>query len=739
MQRYLSDFHKKTIQERMQILQLLYPQINGSYTEGMDLKTADLMIENCIGKMNLPVGLGLNFLVNSKEYIVPMSTEEPSIIAAASAAAKFIKEHGGFTSSCTAPIMLGQIHILDIDPISFNQGIQEQKHFLIKQANTLYCPRMVSRGGGITDIKFQKLSQNTGVVDITVNVGEAMGANIVNTICEGLAQDIIAIFPCRVGLKILSNFCTERRVKTEFKIPIEKLKYKGVSGENIAKGFIESYDFARKSVYRACTHNKGILNGMQAVGVATGQDTRAIEAAAHTWASKSGTYQPLNEYKLEDSYLVGSMEIPMAVGTKGGALRTNPSYASSAYILGHPSSSELSMLIASIGLACNFAAIRAMVSEGIQKGHMGLHAKNIAIAAGVPNEIVQEVVEYMKQRGNISQQTALDYLAAHRLHAISRKRYKNTAFLNTFYANFPDSSPPLKLSIAFHCPKIHGIHIVIDKTPQNDAWKIHKVLFSRSSYTWVTSFLFMLNQVRFHPRLPRTNKELQIKMKLICIWINEISISIIGAWGSENSEKAFEAILDGNPTGLEKIVTGCPEYVEYGVYLELELWHILNYHLDAFVTAALPCSETLANRIRDEVRKVVFGNAKASKEKFTGFDELLRYRKKQMCASLMYLCDCLGEAKIDNELINELVQVGEVIETLSTARRDFSKVIKGEKMKPNLYLFWGDVYGSNPAKYFEYFNELVRNQSREFSPTQNSLIKKAESLLNVYYNIAPKL
>jgi degradative hydroxymethylglutaryl-CoA reductase len=206
MQRYLSDFHKKTIQERMQILQLLYPQMNGSYNEGMDLKTADLMIENCIGKMSLPVGLGLNFLINSKEYIIPMSTEEPSIVAAASAAAKFIKEHGGFKASCTAPLMLGQIQVLDIDCLTFNENLQEQKLFLIKQANTLYCQRMVARGGGVTDITFQSLSSTSGVVEIKVNVGEAMGANIVNTICEGLAGDFVKMFPCRIGLKILSNF-----------------------------------------------------------------------------------------------------------------------------------------------------------------------------------------------------------------------------------------------------------------------------------------------------------------------------------------------------------------------------------------------------------------------------------------------------------------------------------------------------------------------------------------------------
>jgi degradative hydroxymethylglutaryl-CoA reductase len=739
MSNYFSDFFKKTIKERMQILEMLYPQLNGAFIDGMNLKTADLMIENCIGTIKLPVGLGLHFKINSKDYIIPMSTEEPSIIAAASNAAKLIKEAGGFQGFSSAPVMRGQIQVLDINTEQAKHAIDSNKQALIIQANTFYCPRMVSRGGGVLDINLSPLTPTSAVIEISVNVGEAMGANIVNSICEGLANDIKELLNCRIGLKILSNFCTERTVKVSFKVPIHKLAYKNVPGDLIARGFMESYEFARLSVYRACTHNKGILNGIQAVGLATGQDTRALEAAAHTWACRSGKYQPMNEYMIENGCLVGRIELPMAVGTKGGALESNPGYKASSYILGTPSSSELSQIIASVGLACNFSAIRAMVTEGIQKGHMGLHAKNIAVAVGVPSEIVNEVVEYMKQCGNISQQTALDYLSAHKLHTISRKHPKTTFSLNTFNVNLSDTSPPLKLNVAFHCPNMHGIHIYIDKASDSYRDNIQKILFNRHNYAWITVFLSMLNQVKYNPELPRTNTELQIKLKLICIWVNEISISLISTWGIDNTRNAIGAIIDGNEILLKKLVTGCQEYVEYGVHLELELWHILNFHLDAFISESMPSSALLAQTIRNELQSVLESNLKAASIGTIAFDEQLKYRKKFMCGTLMYLCDCIGEAKINNALIQELLDLGDVIEIISTARRDFTKFNKGEVSHPNIYLTWTQQRSTSFYDYFVYIKQIVAIKSKNFKIPQIDLIRKVEDLLDVYYNISPKL
>ena len=410
MSRMLSDFHRKSIEERIEVVKSLYPSANGAYTEGIDLKAADNMVENCIGRIFLPLGLGLDFLINSKEYVVPLSTEEPSIIAAASVAAKLIKNNGGFASSFTAPILQGQIQILDIDYEKFNKQFRKYKTFFIDKANSEYCSRMFGRGGGVVNLKLEKLTEKSGFIDIHVNVGEAMGANVVNFVCEKLGEDIEKMFRCRIGLKILTNYCSERRVKAAYRIPIEKLAYKGVSGEHIARGFIESYEFALLNVHRATTHNKGIMNGIQAAGIATGQDIRSLEAAAHAWPSRDGRYKPLNSYKVDNGFLIGEIDIPIAVGTIGGSLKSNPAYQASLSILGNPSSSELCQIIVCVGLACNFSAIRAMITEGISRGHMQLHAKNIAIAAGVPTQLVSEAVEYMKKKGNFSNQTALDYL-----------------------------------------------------------------------------------------------------------------------------------------------------------------------------------------------------------------------------------------------------------------------------------------------------------------------------------------
>ena len=739
MLRHLTDFHKKPIQERIDILRSMYPNVNGAYIEGIDLKTADLLVENCVGKLSLPVGLGLYFKMNSRDYIIPMATEEPSIIAAASTAAKLIKDHGGFSASSTQPIMLGQIQVLGLTAAAASSLISSSKASLIARANRLYCPRLVARGGGVNDITFSELSTDSGVVEISVNVAEAMGANIINNICEELAPDIQNLLQCRIGLKILSTYCTERRASAWFKIPISALEYKKIPGRVIAQGFMESYFFARASVYRACTHNKGILNGMQAVGTATGQDTRAIEAAAHTWACRSGKYLPLNEYSIEDECLVGRIDFPIAVGTKGGALQSNPAYQASAYILGNPSTAELAQIIACVGLACNFAAIRAMISEGIQKGHMGLHAKNIAIAAGIPSELVNEVVDYMKQRKSITQQVALDYLAAHNLHATSRKHAVFTEVVNTFYVSLADTNPPLKLSIAFHCPKLHSVHIAIEKEGDHHSNGISKVLFSRHSYSWITAFLLMLEQVKFHPKLPRNNEELQVKIKLICIWINEISVNLIKLWGPENTEKAIEAIISNDRVLLSKLTQGCEDFIEYGVFLELELWHILNYYLEGSVSKALRFSDVLIRAIRAEVKSVLKGNLQSFLRKNSGFEDLLNHRKKIMSATLMYLCDCIGEAQIDEGLIKDMMEVGDVLEILSSATRDFNKVAKGEVDLPNLYLAYASKADKDPAAYFSHVKLIIDGKSKNFNSDQKQLIDTAERLLHRYYNISPKL
>lgn len=736
---YLQDFHKMTIQERIEVLRSLHPELNGSYTEGLDIKTADLMIENCVGKISLPVGLGLYFQVNSKEYIVPMSTEEPSVVAAASAAAKLIKKSGGFKTHSTAPIMTGQIQVLDIDQVAFTSLIQSNANTLIKKANTLYCPRMVERGGGVISIKYFQLTESSGVVEIEVNVGEAMGANIVNSICEGLSVDIQNLSQCRLGLRILSNYCGERRAVSEFKIAFKDLTYKGIPGEELAKRFIESYEFAMLSVNRACTHNKGILNGIIAVCLATGQDTRAIEAAAHSWASRSGRYQPLNSYSIENQHLVGKIEFPIAIGTKGGALRTNPSYQGSLYLLGNPSSSELGQIIASVGLASNFAAIRAMVSEGISKGHMALHAKNIALAAGVPSAIVSEVVEYMKKRGEISQQAATDYLNAHHIHKISRKSFNPTGPLNTFHINLSEASPPISFTIAFNSPRIQGVHIDLDKKSENSQKNIQKKLFGRKSYSWLYSFLKMISEIKFEPLNPRNNKELQVKVKLYNIWINEISIHLIDSWGAANVEQAFQAIFSCDRKALEGLMKDAEDYIEFGVFLVFELYHVLNFNLETFESSPIQNSRVLADEIRKELKAVIEGNIKASITPGLEYPELVNYRKKQMSASLMLLCDCLGEDMVDERLLKELLAVGDTLEIICTVKRDFEKYQKGETGHPNLYKAWEEQRFVKDLDYFEYFGEVIKEKMKRLPGKQRSLAQKAMKLIDGYYNKYPKL
>lgn len=736
---YIQDFHKMTVQERMEVLKSLHPELNGSYTEGLDLKTADLMIENCVGKISLPVGLGLHFLINSKEYMIPMSTEEPSVIAGASAAAKIIKKFGGFRAWSTAPVMTGQIQILDVDPKVFHGVILEHEKNLIKCANTKYCPRMVERGGGVLTIKFFELNQRSGVVEIDVNVGEAMGANIVNSICEGLANDLTSLSECRIGLKILSNYCPARRSISEFKIPLQELSYKGVPGEDIAKRFLESLQFAQLSVNRACTHNKGILNGVISVSLATGQDTRAIEAAAHSWAAHSGRYQPLNSYRIENGYLIGKIELPIAIGTKGGALRTNAAYQGSLYLLGNPSSSELGQIIASVGLASNFAAIRAMVSEGIQKGHMGLHAKNIALAAGVPNSIVSEVVEYMKQRGEISQQAALDYMSAHHIHQISRKKINQIGPLNTFHINLSESKPAISLTIAFQCPTIHGVHVDVEKSKEKNQNNIQKKLFGRKSYSWMFGFLRMVDEIKFEPENPRTNKDLQMKVKLYCIWINEISIHLINLWGANQVSKVFSFIFNKERKALEKTLGEVDDFIEFGVFLAYELYHVLNFNLESFESSPVENSATLANLIRKEIQLVVESNIKASLTPENNWEELFWYRKKQMSAALMLFCDCLGGDTVNETLLSELSQAGEVLEIISTVRRDFEKFHKGENAHPNLFRSWNMQKPDNKLDYFQYYEQIIKEKTDKLPKVQKSLVSKATKLLGSYYNQYPKI
>jgi degradative hydroxymethylglutaryl-CoA reductase len=416
-----SGFHRKTLLERRGTLAERFPHVDAPRLDGSDLpqEVADVMIENCVGSLAVPLGLGLHMQVNGQDYAVPMAVEEPSIIAAVSVASKLVRSHGGFDAASTANLMIAQVQLLDIAETDVARAtLEANREELISGANA-FCPRMVARGGGCRDIQVRVLEPLVGVdespmlvVHLVIDVCEAMGANVVNTVAEGLAPRLAELVSGRAGLRILSNLSVERRSRAAFRLPVEALAWKGFDGTQVAQRLLEAYRFAERDPYRATTHNKGIMNGIDAVALATGQDWRAIEAGAHAWAAREGRYRSLTRYWLEGSNFCGELELPMALGTKGGALQSHPTYRYTHALLGDPGVGELAQIMVAVGLAQNFAAMRALATEGISAGHMALHARNLAMAAGVPSERVAEAVAYMRARGKINREGAREYLAS---------------------------------------------------------------------------------------------------------------------------------------------------------------------------------------------------------------------------------------------------------------------------------------------------------------------------------------
>lgn len=374
----------------------------------LPVSRADKMIENVIGVMGLPMGLGLNFQVNQKDYLVPLVVEEPSIVAALSSAAKLFRESGGIEASSDESLLIGQIQVVSPpDADEAKTQILFHKQELIDKLNDLH-PNMVERGGGVRDIEVRVFEQTDDnplmlIVHILVDTCDAMGANIINTMCEEIAADIEAISEGRVFLRILSNLTDRSIVKAKVTIPVEKLEGKGFPGEEVRDGIILASQFAEIDPYRAATHNKGIMNGIDPVAIATGNDWRAIEAAAHAYAARNGRYSSLTRWSAnEEGDLVGMIEIPLKVGTIGGSLQANDTTMISYRLLGVDSAKELAELMAAVGLAQNFSAIKALSTEGIQKGHMSLHARSVAVTAGAPKEIFETVVSHLIDEGDIT-------------------------------------------------------------------------------------------------------------------------------------------------------------------------------------------------------------------------------------------------------------------------------------------------------------------------------------------------
>ena len=371
--------------------------INGA--SGLDLEQADHMIENVVGLYSLPVGIAQNFAVNGRDVLVPMVIEEPSVVAAASFMARLAKNGGGFKASVSAPEMIGQIQVLDIqDTEEALQALTKNKSKLLKEIDDL-DPVLKKLGGGPRDLIFRKIKTSVGamvIIHLVYDVRDAMGANAVNTAVERLAPLVESITGGRVLLRILSNLADRRLAKAECKIPLDSLKFGDFSPETVRDGIIDAWAFAEADPYRAATHNKGIMNGIDAVLLATGNDWRAVEAGAHAYAARTGKYTSLTKWEKDESGdLIGTLEMPMAVGIIGGATRVHPGARAALKIMGVESAAQLAEIIVSVGLAQNLAALRALSTEGIQKGHMSLHARQVAAAAGAEGDMIERIAAQM--------------------------------------------------------------------------------------------------------------------------------------------------------------------------------------------------------------------------------------------------------------------------------------------------------------------------------------------------------
>jgi hydroxymethylglutaryl-CoA reductase len=374
---------------------------------GLSAEVADKLIENVVGVHGLPLGIATNFRVNGRDVLIPMVIEEPSVVAGASYAAKLARAGGGFRATSAPPEMIGQVQVLDLDDLeAARAAILAEKVELLEIAGQPN-PTILERGGGPRDLEVRLLPETPIgpmlVLHLIFDCRDAMGANMVNTACEALAEPIERISGGRIGLRILSNLSDRRLARAECTIPLDTLAFGHYPGQRVAQGIVEAWAFAVADPYRAATHNKGIMNGVDPVVIATGNDWRAIEAGAHAYAARSGRYTSLTTWGRDpQGNLTGSLEMPMAVGIVGGSTQVNPTTQVALRILGAESSNELAEIVVSVGLAQNLAALRALATEGIQKGHMALHAQQIAIAAGASGAQVEAVVTRLLAENQIT-------------------------------------------------------------------------------------------------------------------------------------------------------------------------------------------------------------------------------------------------------------------------------------------------------------------------------------------------
>ncbi|KAJ3351090.1 hypothetical protein GGF32_004453 [Allomyces javanicus] len=539
---------------------------------GLDERIADNMVENCIGTMGMPVGLALNFVIDGVPTVVPMAVEEPSVVAAVSGAAKTLSSSDAIGFVTTTPdrnIITAQILLLDVpqeNMAAAQAAITAKKKTIIAFANQ-FCSNMYKRGGGVVDMLVRRVRRSAPdtssleflreqrgttatintewlVVHLHIDVCDAMGANCASTVAEGTAPMVadLAGPRTRVGVRIVTNLNPARLSSARFRVPVEALAYKSFSGAEVAARLLDAYQWASDDPYRATTHNKGIMNGIDAVALATGQDWRAVEAACHSWAAGNGLdedakesrrYSSMTRYWTERDaetgawMFCGELAAPIIVGTKGGVLATAPLYQYTLGMMGFPDSKRLAAIMCCVGLAQNFAALRALSTEGIQRGHMHLHARNIAIAAGAPTHAIAEVTQWMIEKGRINVDAAKEYITAHHLYTNLRKKLSTVdapALLESkppsmfFFQEAKDR--PLTLNIAFQT--LGDKPMFLDFTDTAQSSEVHAVLLGGKTYEWLMNIFPVVDAMR----LPladghtRANDALCKRLKVLSLILN---------------------------------------------------------------------------------------------------------------------------------------------------------------------------------------------------------------------------
>jgi hydroxymethylglutaryl-CoA reductase len=413
MKSSISGFHELSADEKLELIRKFSDVTEEELellrkTGALGIKSAEMMIENVIGTTEYPVGIATNFLINGRDYLIPMALEEPSVVAAASNSAKLARPRGGFTASADEPVMIGQIQLVGVENVpEAKEKIMQNKEKIFDIANK--CDSvLVQFGGGVRDIEAREIGTSRGkmlVVHLLVDVRDAMGANAVNTMAEKVAPFLEEITGGNVRLRIISNFADRRLARAK------AVWGKDVLGEEVIERVLDAYELAANDQYRCTTHNKGVMNGIDAVVIATANDFRAIEAGAHSYAARDGRYRPLTKYyKDGEGNLVGEIELPLALGLVGGATKTHPIARIAVKILGVKNTKEFSEVVASVGLAQNFAALRALANEGIQLGHMKLHSRNMAITAGAKPEEADAIARRLVGEKNITVSRAKEIL-----------------------------------------------------------------------------------------------------------------------------------------------------------------------------------------------------------------------------------------------------------------------------------------------------------------------------------------